>query len=286
VSEEDGADVDVILASATVLSHIDEDDPPLHAALKEAGVRAVTRPWDDPTVEWASAKLVVLRATWNYLHHHEAFLRWVDRVSAETRLWNPASVVRWNSHKGYLLDLAAKGLPVFPTKLVKRGEAADLRELAGDWPEVVVKPAVSAGSWGTIRVGKGDWEEGQAHLDRLSAERDMLVQPYFRSVHDHGERAVVWIDGQLTHEVRKSPRFAGDQEGISAGMPVGGPEGEVAEAVMAAAPGPLLYARIDLARDEAGRPHLMELELIEPSLFFYKHPPATPVMVAAIKSRL
>jgi glutathione synthase/RimK-type ligase-like ATP-grasp enzyme len=280
-----GSNADVILASATVLSHDDEDDAPLHAALKEAGVRAVTLPWDDPTVEWAKAKMVVLRATWNYLHHHEAFVKWVDRVSAETQLWNPAPIVRWNSHKGYLIELAERGLPVFPTKLVRRGEHADLRALAGDWDEVVVKPAVSAGSWGTIRVGEGDWEEGQAHLDKLAAQRDMLVQPYFHSVHGHGERAVIWIDGQFTHEVRKSPRFAGDQEGISPGMPVGEAEREVAEAVLAATPGPLLYARVDLARDEAGRPHLMELELIEPSLYLADRPQAAARLAAAIARR-
>jgi glutathione synthase/RimK-type ligase-like ATP-grasp enzyme len=277
---------DVILASATVLVDPDEDDAPLHAALAAAGVRAVTRAWDDPTVDWAAARMVVLRSTWNYLHHHAQFLAWADRVSAETRLWNPAPVVRWNSHKGYLLELAARGVPIVPTKLVRRGERVSLRDLAGDWEQVVVKPAVGAGSWGTIRVGQGELDQGQAHLDALIAERDMLVQPYFRSVHDHGERAVIWIDGQFTHEVRKAPRFSGDEEEISAGQPVGAPERAVAEAVLAAAPQPLLYARIDLARDQSGRPHLMELELIEPSLFFFKHPPAAPVMAAAIQHRL
>jgi glutathione synthase/RimK-type ligase-like ATP-grasp enzyme len=281
-----GKEVDVILASATVLVDPDEDDAPLHAALREAGLRAVTRAWDDPTVEWGAARMVVLRSTWNYLHHHDAFLAWVDRVSAETSLWNPAPVVRWNSHKEYLLELAAKGLPVVPTKIVRRGEKASLADLAGDWENVVVKPAVGAGSWGTVRVGRGEWERGQAHLDELVAARDMLVQPYFHSVHAHGERAVVWIDGQFTHEVRKTPRFSGDEEAISPGEPVGAAEREVAEAVLAAAPGPLLYARVDLARDEAGRPHLMELELIEPSLFFYKFALAAAVMAAAMVRRL
>jgi glutathione synthase/RimK-type ligase-like ATP-grasp enzyme len=277
---------DVILASATVLVDPDEDDAPLHAALAAVGVPAVTRAWDDPSVDWAAAKMVVLRSTWNYLHHHQRFLEWVDRVSAETQLWNPAPVVRWNSHKGYLLELAARGVPIVPTKVVRRGERVPLDELAEDWPELVVKPAVGAGSWGTIRARRDELATAQAHLDALGAERDMLVQPYFRSVHGHGERAVVWIDGQFTHEVRKTPRFSGDEEEISPGQPVGEPEREVAEAALAAAPGPLLYARIDLARDEAGRPHLMELELIEPSLFFFKHPPAAAVMASAIVRRL
>jgi glutathione synthase/RimK-type ligase-like ATP-grasp enzyme len=228
----------------------------------------------------------VLRSTWNYLHHYPEFLAWVDRCAALTTLWNPAPVVRWNSHKGYLCELAAQGLPVVPTKLVRRGEGAALVELAEDWPEVVVKPAVGAGSWGTVRVERVEFAAGQAHLDALLPSRDMLVQPYYRSVHGHGERAVIWIDGQFSHEVRKSPRFSGDVEGISSGMPVGDAEREVAEAVLAAAPGPLLYARIDLARDEHGHPHLMELELIEPSLFFYKYPPAAALMAQAIARKL
>jgi glutathione synthase/RimK-type ligase-like ATP-grasp enzyme len=249
-------------------------------------VPASTRAWDDPTVDWSAARACVLRSTWNYLHHHPEFLAWVDRCAAVTNLWNPAPVVHWNSHKGYLCELAAKGLPVVPTKVVRKGERASLAELAGDWSEVVVKPAVGAGSWGTFRVGPGEWAAGQAHLDALSRDRDMLVQPYFHSVHGHGERAVIWIDGQFSHEVRKTPRFSGDVEEISLGQPVGDAERAVAEAVLAAAPGPLLYARVDLARDEQGRPHLMELEVIEPSLFFYKYPPAAAVMARAIARRL
>jgi glutathione synthase/RimK-type ligase-like ATP-grasp enzyme len=249
-------------------------------------VEARTLPWDDPTVDWSSARACVLRATWNYIHHYPEFLSWVDRCGAATALWNPAPVVRWNSHKGYLVELEARGLPVVPSRLAVRGTEASLHQLAEDWPEVVIKPAVGAGSFGTIRVARADFAAGQAHLDSMLAARDMLVQPYFRSVHHHGERAVVWIDGVLTHEVRKSPRFAGEAAGISAGLPVGAPERAVAEQVMAAVPGPLLYARIDLARDDAGRPHLMELELIEPSLFFYRYPPSAEAMAKAIAKRL
>jgi glutathione synthase/RimK-type ligase-like ATP-grasp enzyme len=210
----------------------------------------------------------------------------VDRCAGLTALWNPPPVVRWNCHKGYLLELAARGIPVVPTRVVKTGEKVALAELAAGWDEVVVKPAVGAGSWGTVRAARSDFVAVQAHLDQLLATRDMLVQPYFHSVHGHGERAVIWIDGQFSHEVRKTPRFAGDQERISEGHPVGGPEREVAQAVLAAAPGPLLYARIDLARDEAGQPHLMELEVIEPSLFFNCHPPSAALMAAAIAKRL
>lgn len=228
----------------------------------------------------------MLRSTWNYVRHYPEFLAWVDRCAAATALWNPAPVVRWNSHKGYLVELAARGLPVVPTRVVPRGSAAALADLIGDWPEVVVKPAVSAGSFGTLRVARADLGPGQAHLDALLPERDMMVQPYFRSVEGHGERALIWVDGAFSHEVRKSPRFAGDKANISAAQAPGAEERAVAERILEAAPGPLLYARVDLARDEAGRPHLMELELIEPALFIAGYPPGAARLAAAIQRRL
>lgn len=115
------------------------------------------------------------------------------------------------------------------------------------------------------------------------------MQPYLSSVEGHGERAIVWIDGEPTHAVRKSPRFLGDAESVSAAMPIGADEAELARRAVAAASeatGPLLYARIDVARDEHGSPVLMELELVEPSLFFTQAPTALDRYVAAVKQRL
>jgi hypothetical protein len=251
----------------------------LRAALERAGVSAETRAWDDPSVEWGACAMAVIRSTWNYVRNHDAFLAWVDRCASLTTLWNPASVVRWNSHKGYLLELAAKGLPVVPTTLLRRGSAARLRL---DADQVVIKPAVSAGSFGTIRVGRDELARAQAHLDQMLPERDMMVQPYLPSVETHGERSLVWIDGRFTHEIRKGARFSGDRQRVSGPLPVGAEERAVAERIIAAAPGPLLYARVDLARDEAGHPQLMELELIEPSLFLEGAPAAASQLAAAI----
>ena len=158
----------------------------------------------------------------------------------------------------------------------------------GDWTDVVVKPAVSAGSFGTIRVaGVGGVPAGQRHLDQLLGERDMLVQRYEPSVESYGERSLVWLDGAYTHAIRKSARFLGDQEHVSRqAMPIAADERELAERALALAPGPLLYARVDLVRDPAGQPRLMELELIEPSLFFDQQPGSAHRLATAIAQRL
>ena len=292
-------DVDVILATASRLPRVDDDDGPLHAALAAQGVSARTLAWDDPGVDWGRARACVIRSTWNYVHHHAAFLAWAERCAAVTALWNPLAIIRWNSHKRYLVDLAHARLPVVPTRLVERGQSFDLGALASAWAgDVVVKPAISAGSLDTRRVARADLATvGANHLGALVAAGDALVQPFLTSVEGYGERALVWIDGALTHAVRKSPRFAGDPQRISAAVPIAPDEAALAEAAIdwvvrtiatpAAAtttsPPPLLYARVDLARDQQDRPCLMELELVEPSLFLDRSPVARGRLAAAIK---
>src|SRR5204862_8273129 len=96
--------LDVILATASQLPRPDEDDAPLRAALGAHGLTAATCAWDDPAVDWGRARVCVIRSTWNYVPHHRRFLEWVDRCGALTRLWNPPAVVRWNSHKRYLVE--------------------------------------------------------------------------------------------------------------------------------------------------------------------------------------
>jgi len=106
------------------------------------------------------------------------------------------------------------------------------------------------------------------------------------SVEDHGERSLIWIDGELTHAMRKSPRFSGQDEAVSGPHPIDDAERALAEAVLAPLAAQILYGRVDVARDERGAPMVMEVELIEPSLFLLQHPPARDRLVAAIFRRL
>jgi hypothetical protein len=149
----------------------------------------------------------------------------------------------------------------------------------------VVKPAVSAGSRLTLRAGAAT-ARGEAHLRALVAREDALVQPYLPAVEGHGERSLIFIDGELMHAVRKGPRFVGEAESITGPFGVSDDEAGLARAALAAAPSPVLYARVDLAPGPDGRPILMELELIEPSLFFDSGPRALERLVAAVGRRL
>ncbi len=278
----------VLVVTERVLPEPDPDEGLLMEALAAAGLRPRLAAWDDPAVDWAAAGLAVIRSTWNYHHHHGAFNAWAGRVAGQTRLWNPARVVQWNSDKAYLTLLAAEDVPVVPTAHLSKGSKATLAAVMEEtgWRRLVIKPAVSASSYRTMFVSEANLGDGTQHFDDLLATGDVLVQPYLTSVEGYGERAVVWIDGEFTHAVRKSPRFAEGEESVSGAVPIAADELKVARVALERVEGPLLYARVDLARDARGHPMVMELELIEPSLFLLQSPAALERLVNGIRSRV
>ncbi len=287
----------VAVATCATLPEPDHDEAPLLGALARAGVLVSLLPWDAPpeSPAWAglvaghAPDLVLVRSTWSYAQALSAFLAWLAATEVATTVLNPPAVLRANVDKRYLGELAARGVPIVPTAFVDRGSDASLAEVCaarGFNGEVVVKPRVSAGSWKTARFAATERDAGEAALRALAAERDAMVQPYLRSVEGRGERSIVVLDGVASHAVRKSPRFSGDDEAVTR-VALEDDERAFAMEVLAAVdalhPGePLLYARVDTARDERGALLLMELELVEPSLFFTLAPEALPGFVTAV----
>jgi glutathione synthase/RimK-type ligase-like ATP-grasp enzyme len=149
------------------------------------------------------------------------------------------------------------------------------------WTRVVVKPAVGAGSTG-VRAFDAKDPAADAHVADLAANGDVLVQPYLASIHDHGERSLVWIGGDFTHAVRKTPRFSGEDERITGPFVIDDDERRLALAALAPYRDRILYGRVDVARDPTGAPLVMELELTEPSLFFDFAPGSADHFVASI----
>lgn len=277
---------EVALVTCQQLPEPDPDAQPLEAALEAAGLTACHLAWDNPSPRWSSLSMCVLRSTWNYTAHLGRFLEWGEHVSRESVLWNPMKVVRWNVHKRYLADLSRRGVATVPTVYISRGDVgtrlADIMDARG-WRRAVIKPEVSAASANTHVIDRDDVSEVQETLfSELVSEREMMVQPYIESVEGHGERAVVWIDGEITHAVRKSPRFEDEEELVSDAVPVEDDERTLALAALRCAEGPLLYGRVDMVRDDAGVPMVMELELVEPSLFLVHSQRALERFVDAI----
>lgn len=259
---------------------IDPDQPLLLAELAAAGVDAAAVAWDDPTADWAAYDLVVVRSTWDCAARRGEFLAW-----ARSLPWvaNPYPALEYSSDKHYLTDLGARGVPVVETDFYDVGRAPGA--IAGD---VVVKPAVGAGSMLAERHREGG-AAAVAHVARLhAAGRDAMVQPYVESVDAHGERALVFVDGELTHAMTKAAMLTRPEDGRdrlfrleAMSRAEAEPDAiEVARAALAPWPG-LLYARVDLVRVGGGWA-VLELELVEPSLFLTHHEPAARRLAAAI----
>lgn len=262
----------IALASCRQLPDGDGDDAGLTGALRRRGLHARWMAWDDPATE--RADLVILRATWDYATRREEFLDWSRRVR---HLLNPPAVVAWNSDKTYLRDLAEAGVPVVPSRFFPPGAAVRLPR-----GEVVVKPAVGAGSVDTHRFSEPGAARAHAEALQLSG-RTALVQPYDPRV-EHGETALVFLGGRQSHAFTKGPILpprgaapALDGSGTFARETLAPAEpdfelwdlGHAALDAACARAGcsvsDLLYARVDLIGG-AGEAVLLELELIEPSL--------------------
>jgi O-ureido-D-serine cyclo-ligase len=303
----------IALVSANEALDLDEDMPPLLAAFAAAGADAVAVRWDDAGVDWSQFDLAILRSPWDYVPRLTEFLAWGERVSRQTRLLNALEVVRWNIDKHYLEHLARSGVPVVPTRFIEPGESAAqaLEQFLHARPlrpgataaiahqpqrELVIKPAIGAGSKDAARYRGHEIDDAIAHAERLLGRgRSVMLQPYLTHVDQYGETAIVYIDGRFSHAIRKGPLLrpgAGLVDGLFAAEDItarepGKDEGRIAKAAFNAIPFPTpLYARIDLVRDATGSPVVLELELTEPSLFFAHGLGAAERFAAATLARL
>ena len=257
----------------------DDDEAHALSGLRRAGVVVDVVAWDDPAVRWGSYDRAVLRSTWDYVQRLDEFLAWLTAVEQQTDLRNPPAMVRWNLDKRYLAELGRAAVPVPDTAFVAPGEPATFST-----GEFVVKPAVGAGSRDAASYGPDQHDAATAHVRRLHAAGTVaLVQPLLRSVAVDGEWDLVFLGGRYSHAANKRvalPR-AGLVDDLFAKETVtphvaDAEQIEVARrAVDVAAErfGMPFYARVDLVRDDRGESRVLELELVEPSLFLSQAPP-------------
>jgi O-ureido-D-serine cyclo-ligase len=299
----------IALVSAREALALDEDMEPLTAALRQAGADVTTPFWDDPAVDWHTYSAAVLRSTWDYVERIDEFLPWADRCAQQTVLLNPPAVVRWNTDKHYLLELAQQGIPVVPTRFVEPGSVAapQIERFLGDGPdaltvgtadsfaEFVVKPSIGAGSKDTARYRRHEVARATEHLARLLAQgRSAMLQPYLGHVDEHGETALIYLGGEFSHAIRKGPLLrsgAALVEGLFAPETITPRQPQPDELAVArqayAAIGSSrpVYARIDLIRGADDAPVVLELELTEPSLFVAHAPDSAQRFARAVLER-
>jgi len=243
------------------------------AALTAVGLIVEQRVWTDPG-DLSGYDLILPLFAWGYQRDVAVWYALLDRLGSEALpVVNPVPVLRWNSDKAYLAELGAKGVAVVPTiEVAALGDAvlaAARAEL--DAEEVVIKPAISGGADGTHRIAAG----AAVPADALGQRR--LVQPLMPGILTEGEYSLFFFDGKFSHAIVKRPA-SGD---FRVQEQFGGRESDwhasaeaqaLAAAALAAAPAPPVYARVDMVGDATGKLHIMELELIEPSLFLHHAP--------------
>jgi glutathione synthase/RimK-type ligase-like ATP-grasp enzyme len=278
------------LATCAHLPGVHPDDVHLAASLERLGIEAVPCTWSDPDVDWSSFDAVLIRTTWDYFQRYDEFLQWLDRLPVPTI--NDRALLRWNSDKRYLLDLAKQGVDIVPVRVAAHSHLpALLAESTGQ--DLVVKPTVSGGAWNTVRGIAGEAAFAQA-VSELPSGYDYIVQAFVPEVARDGEWSLLYFDGEFSHailkraasgEFRVQSQFGGSVNPLEPTAAMLASARKSLDAVAALGYKDHAYARVDgVVVDGSFR--LMELEMIEPALFLAKRPDAAERFAVQLQRRL
>jgi glutathione synthase/RimK-type ligase-like ATP-grasp enzyme len=281
------------------------DDELAYGPLAALGWRVDTIPWQRTNIEWHTYDAVVIRSTWDYVTDPDSFLDVLGEIERSgTPLFNGLNLVRWNIRKTYLRDLATRGVPVVPTiwrDRLQPNELPDLIEAVGA-PEVVIKPVIGANASGAFRL---DAQTARSRADELSAyyaDRALMVQPFLSAIVTEGEFSLFYFNGTLSHTILKLPkgvdfRVQEEHGGIIRTVETEDALREAGDAALRAIGAVPLYARADFVRANRSlntqpttltyTTHwLMELELIEPSLYLRMDKAAPEHFARALHDRV
>ena len=294
----------IVFATFAGAPDLKPDDRLAAEALEARGARVSPAVWNGDQTPFETADAIVLRSTWDYWRHFPAFLKWFDRLEGRRHVYNPPALMRWNAPKRYLLELEAAGATLPPTRICAPDpESLRAAMAALDAPIAVAKPVISAGGDGLFIMRAGD-----AHsIERASAGvwGEAMVQPLIPEIRDPGETSFIFFGGAFSHAVIKRPTsdpILCQEEHGGVTVPADPPGWALDEArrilamVEAAGHGAPYYARVDAivlgdtqntaSNRVDGTFHLMEVELIEPTLFFAQDPAAPARFADGLMDRL
>jgi glutathione synthase/RimK-type ligase-like ATP-grasp enzyme len=274
------------------LNGLAPDDAVAAEVLRRRGVRVSGVVWDDPAADWTQYDAIVIRSCWDYFYYPEKFAEWIDRLGRlKLRVFNPLAIVRWNHDKKYLRDLGRRGIEIAPTSWCERGSSCSIQRVLSErgWEKAVVKPTISGTSMHTWVVSRGDKDSHDVELASLLKTRDMMIQEFMPEILQ-GEWSIVFFGGEFSHAAVKRPKDGDfrvqDEHGGSWSQEQ--PSNELiqqARKVLACVDVELLYARVDgVVRH--GRFILMELEIIEPMLYFGANQAAGEMFARKLMERI
>lgn len=258
-------------------------------ALKANGYRVTRISWSDPEFNWASTQAVIFRTTWDYFDRFEEWKAWLASTSKLTEMVNPYALINWNMDKHYLRDLNDRGINIPATRYIEIGEETNLKALYHEtgWTDCILKPCVSGASRHTYKLNVDTLQEHEEIFQTLIAKEAMMLQPFQKNVVEKGEVSLMVMGGEFTHAVLKVAK-PGDfrvQDDFGGTVHLYDPSSEeiaFAEKAVAACDPQPTYARVDIIRDNNDQLALIELELIEPELWFRLKPEAAEVLAKAL----
>jgi glutathione synthase/RimK-type ligase-like ATP-grasp enzyme len=275
------------------IQNILDDDRLVTQALEKRGLKVNRMNWDNPNYNWSESRCIVFRTTWDYFDRFGEFAAWLKKVSEQTKLINPTETIWWNIDKHYLLDLSNRGIAIPHTLFIEKGDIRSLTSIvkSSGWSTCILKPAVSGAARHTYKFNEDEAHLHETIFQELIQHEAMLLQEFQHNINTKGEVALMVFGGKYSHAVLKKAK-QGDfrvQDDFGGSVHEYTPtaiEIQFAEKAVACVSPLPAYARVDMIWDNADQLCVSELELIEPELWFRKHPPAAEMMAAAIVSEL
>jgi len=269
------------------------EDELLKHALQQKGLKTTLVSWSNPDFDWHSTRAVMFKSTWDYFHRFDEFSNWLEQIKQHVIAINAIETIEWNMNKKYLIDLQEKGVHIVDSVVVETGQQTALESYFQQFnvSEFIVKPLVSGAARHTYRVNQANLAEVQSRFDALIQNEGFLIQPFQQNVLDQGELSLMVMGGTFTHAVQKIAkpgdfRVQDDFGGTVHTYFASEAEKAFAEQAVAACDPMPLYARVDVIRDNRNALALMELELIEPEMFFRFNQAATFRLADAVVNYL
>ena len=244
------------------------------------GVHVDVISWHAIDIDWSQYDAVIVRSTWDYQEHANAFIdKLIEITKHDTVLINPLSLMQWNISKRYLQILQTQGITIIPSVFFDSVAISDIYAQFAyfDTQEIIIKPLISANSDNTFRLDHTNLIAQAGPLSNIFSTTPCVIQPFLDSVINEGEYSLFYFNGEYSHTIRKVPKsgdFRVQEEHGGELITVIPDERQLSAAakVLAALPEKSLYARVDLIRNPRAQKddiwQLMEVELIEPSLYF------------------
>ncbi len=261
--------------------------------MKNIGWIAEEVSWRNENVNWSDYDSVIVRSTWDYQNDSEKFIGVLEKINCVSHLENDLDLMKWNMNKNYLFDLEQKGVKIVDTiweRKFNRNLAHEYFDKLGT-DEIIIKPNISANADNTFRLTREKLDKNLGQLEKIFTAREYMVQPFLNSIIEEGEYSLFFFDGKFSHSVLKKPkendfRVQEEHGGNIQPFKVSSELISIAENITKKLSTIPLYGRVDLVRTKENEFALIELELIEPSLYLNKDDHSPAKFVKAFEERI